>query len=55
MTGMSDSIDRLIGQRPAGYWQRGDCESIDLYKYCTRAKHQHVSERDTQLWLTDSR
>lgn len=55
MIGMSNFIDRLpAGQRSAEYWQRRDCESIDLYKYCTRAKHQHVSERDTQLWLKDS-
>lgn len=54
MIGISNSIDRLVGQRSAEYWQRRDCESIDLYKCCTRAKHQHVSERDTQLWLKDS-
>jgi hypothetical protein len=54
MSGIFDSIDRLIGQRSADYWQRRDCESIDLYKFCTRAKHQHVSDRDTQLWLKDS-
>jgi SAM-dependent methyltransferase len=54
MTGISNFIDRLIGQRSADYWQRGDCKSIDLYKYCTRAKQQHVSDRDTQLWLKDS-
>jgi hypothetical protein len=55
MIAMSNSMDRLVGQRRAEYWQRPDCESIDLYKYCTRAKHQHVSERDTQLWLDDRR
>jgi len=54
MIGISNFIDHLLARRrSAEYWQRGDCESIDLYKYCTRAKHQHVSERDTQLWLSD--
>ena len=54
MTGMSDFIDPRIGQRSAGYWQRRDCESIDLYKFCTRAKPQHVADRDAQLWLEDT-
>jgi hypothetical protein len=47
----SDCID---GLRTARVALSRDCKSIDLYKYCTRVKHQHVSERDTQLWLEDS-
>ena len=53
MIGISNHIDRLIRERGTDYWQRGDCESIDIYKYCTRAKQQHVADRDTQLWLED--
>lgn len=54
MTGISRSIDDLIGWRHANYWQREDCESIDLYRYCTRAKQEHLDDRDAQLWLADT-
>jgi SAM-dependent methyltransferase len=54
MTGISHTIDHLIGWRLADYWQRRDCKSIDLHKYCTRAKQEHLDDRDTQLWLKDT-
>jgi SAM-dependent methyltransferase len=52
--GLSNRIDDAIAHRPANYWLRRDCESIDLVKFCTRAKQQHVTDRDAQLWLSDT-
>jgi SAM-dependent methyltransferase len=56
LKGLSNRIDRAIGNRlrPASYWLRDDCSSIDLAKFCTQAKQQHVTDRDTQLWFSDA-
>ncbi len=51
---LSNRIDNAIGNRPASYWLRNDCRSIDLARFCTQAKQQHVTDRDTQLWLSDT-
>jgi 2-polyprenyl-3-methyl-5-hydroxy-6-metoxy-1,4-benzoquinol methylase len=50
----SNRIDDAIGYRPAVYWLRRDCRSLDLARFCTQAKQQHVNDRDTQLWLSDT-
>jgi len=54
MARISNFIDDLIGWRPADYWQRRDCKSLDLYKYCIRAKQEHPDDRNAQLWLKDT-
>jgi 2-polyprenyl-3-methyl-5-hydroxy-6-metoxy-1,4-benzoquinol methylase len=53
---LSKRIDDAIENRtrPASYWLRSDCRSIDLARVCMEAKRQHVSDRDTQLWLSDT-
>lgn len=55
LSGLSYLIDDLIGTRDFDYWKRRDCNSLDLYKFCTRAKQQHWTARSTQLWLDDTR
>jgi 2-polyprenyl-3-methyl-5-hydroxy-6-metoxy-1,4-benzoquinol methylase len=51
---LSNRIDDAIGNRPASYWLRSDCRSLDLARFCTQAKQQHVSDRDSQLWHSDT-
>jgi hypothetical protein len=53
LKGVSNWIDDAIGYRRLSYFQRRDCQSLDLAKYCKRAKQQDVTERKTQLWLSD--
>jgi SAM-dependent methyltransferase len=54
MRRISRLIDNLIGWRHVSYWQRFDCESLDLYEYCRSAKQEHLEDRDSQLWLKDT-
>lgn len=51
---LSNRIDDAIAYRPATYWLRRDCKSLDLGRFCKQAKQQLVSDRDTQLWLSDT-
>jgi SAM-dependent methyltransferase len=51
---LSKRIDHAIGYRPATYWLRRDCNSLDLARFCTQAKQQPVTDRDSQLWLSDT-
>jgi hypothetical protein len=50
---LSNRIDNAIAYRPATYWLRRDCKSLDLVRFCKQAKQQLVSDRDTELWLSD--
>jgi len=54
LKGLSNRIDDAIGYRPATYWLRRDCKSLDLARFCKQAKQQEVSDRETQLWLSDT-
>jgi SAM-dependent methyltransferase len=54
LKGLSNRIHDAIGYRQAVYWLRRDCRSLDLARFCTQAKQQQVSERDSQLWLSDT-
>ena len=54
LKGLSNRIDNAIGTRPATYWLRRDCRSLDLARFCKQAKPQQVTDRDTQLWLSDT-
>jgi SAM-dependent methyltransferase len=51
---LSNRIDDAIGYRQSTYWLRRDCGSLDLTRFCKEAKQQHVTDRDTQLWLSDT-
>jgi SAM-dependent methyltransferase len=51
---LSNRIDDAIAHRPAAYWLRRDCKSLDLARFCREAKQQHISERDSQLWSSDT-
>ena len=53
---LSNRIDDAIGnrRRPASYWLRRDCKSLNLARFCTRAKPQQVTDRDSQLWFSDT-
>lgn len=53
LKGLSNRIDNAIGHRPPGYWLRRDCRSLDLVRFCRQAKPQQVTDRDSQLWLSD--
>lgn len=54
LKGLSNRIDDAIGHRQTIYWLRRDCRSLDLARFCKRAKQQHVTHRDSQLWLSDT-